>query len=267
MKDSTLRGLARTGYIARGVVYVTVGGLAIGAAAGHSGMAPDGKGAMATILSQPFGFALLIAIGIGLVLLAVWRLAQAILDADQLGSSMKGALQRSAYGVGALVNVGLAFTAVRLGLGLAGTGKSGDATARDWTASVLAVPAGRWLIGVAGLTLICAGLGMAAKGWRAAFDSQLAPEARKLAWVRLLGRLGYLARGLAFVLAGGFVAAAALHANSREARGLAGALKALEAQPYGSLLLGLTGIGLLAFGLFQFALARYRRISTPHPGP
>jgi hypothetical protein len=56
---------------------------------------------------------------------------------------------------------------------------------------------------------------------------------------------------------------AAVHVNAREAKGLAGALRTLQQQPHGWVLLGITALGLLGFGVFQFVLARYRRISAP----
>jgi hypothetical protein len=40
-------------------------------------------------------------------------------------------------------------------------------------------------------------------------------------------------------------------------------LRTLEEQPYGWALLGMTAAGLLAFGLFGFAQALYRRIDAP----
>ena len=42
-----------------------------------------------------------------------------------------------------------------------------------------------------------------------------------------------------------------------------GALDALESQPGGSWMLGLTAVGLMAFGAFAFVEARWRRIRPP----
>jgi hypothetical protein len=55
---------------------------------------------------------------------------------------------------------------------------------------------------------------------------------------------------------------AAAHADAREARGLAGALRTLQEQRYGWVLLAATAFGLFAFGIFQFALAYSRRIDV-----
>jgi len=42
-----------------------------------------------------------------------------------------------------------------------------------------------------------------------------------------------------------------------------GALQVIQQQPYGSVLLGLTPVGLLAFGIYGLAEAIFRRISAP----
>jgi hypothetical protein len=41
---------------------------------------------------------------------------------------------------------------------------------------------------------------------------------------------------------------------------LSGALRALEQQSYGQLLLGVVALGLIAYGFHMFVLARYRRM-------
>ncbi|MDX6484418.1 MAG: hypothetical protein QOE95_2189, partial [Gaiellaceae bacterium] len=49
-------------------------------------------------------------------------------------------------------------------------------------------------------------------------------------------------------------------ARAEEAQGLAGALRALEQQPYGPYVLGAVALGLVAYGLYMFVEARYRRM-------
>jgi hypothetical protein len=78
--------------------------------------------------------------------------------------------------------------------------------------------------------------------------------------------MGFAARGVVFLLIGGFLVLAALQSSSSEVRGLGGALEALQQQPYGWVLLALTAIGLFAFGLFGLVQARYRHIDAPDLG-
>jgi len=74
-----------------------------------------------------------------------------------------------------------------------------------------------------------------------------------------------VARSLVFAMIGLFLLYAALDSNSREAKGFAGALRLIQHQPHGSLLLGITAAGLLAFGIYGVAEAAFGRIATPSP--
>ena len=74
------------------------------------------------------------------------------------------------------------------------------------------------------------------------------------------GQVGLAARGVVFGIIGYFLMQAAYHSKAGEARGLSGALRALEQQPSGRWILGVVAIGLMAYGLFMLMLGRYRRI-------
>ncbi|MEJ7700697.1 MAG: DUF1206 domain-containing protein [Pyrinomonadaceae bacterium] len=75
-----------------------------------------------------------------------------------------------------------------------------------------------------------------------------------------VGQFGLAARGVVFGIIGGFLVQAALQSNANKTRGLSGALRALEQQSYGQLLLGVVALGLIAYGFHMFVLARYRRM-------
>ena len=75
-----------------------------------------------------------------------------------------------------------------------------------------------------------------------------------------VGILGHLARAVVFCLIGLFLVKAAWEYDPKQARGLDGALLELAQRPYGGLLLGAVAAGLIAYGLYCFVQARYRRI-------
>lgn len=260
-QDRLPEHLARFGYASRGVVYAIVGGLAALAALGRAGRPPDSETALVTLLSQPFGSILLGLIAVGLFCFALWRAAQAGLDAEHLGTGPKPLLRRAGFAASAAVNAALAFSAISLLLHTSAA-RGTDSSARDWTAYLLSLPFGPALVGIIGLIVIGAGLGAGWKGYHADVTDHLRADEATCAWLRPLGRAGYLARGLVLVLVGGFLVTAAFYASAREARGLGGSLRALQEQPYGWALLLVTALGLLAFGAFQFAVARYGRIDT-----
>src|SRR5688572_30764456 len=89
--------LARFGYVAKGIVYVVIGLLALQAAVGPGGKMSDGEGALKTILGQPFGWFLLGVLAVGLFGYALWRLVQAFLDPEGKGTDARGLLKRTGY--------------------------------------------------------------------------------------------------------------------------------------------------------------------------
>ena len=257
--------MARLGYAARGTVYLIVGGFALLAAFGSGGNTTDGKGALQAVLHAPLGEMLLVIVALGLLCFAVWRVFQGVFDADQLGRDPKALVRRAAYAGSAVIYIGLALSAVSLLLGM-GVGKGGEQSARDWTAALMAKPYGPWLVASVGLMVGAAGIANGVRGWTASFASRLALDGSARRWAVLMGRVGFLARGVVFLLMGAFLILAAVHVNAREAKGLAGALRALQQQPHGWVLLGITALGLFGFGAFQFVLAAYRRITAPSLG-
>ena len=260
---SGLELLARLGYAARGAVSLLVGALALLAASGRGGDATGSKGALQELLLQPLGNVLLAAVALGLFGFALWRGFQSLLDADGLGTAPKAIVVRTGQAVSGIVHLGLGVFALSLLVGWGQGGGNEEQSARDWTRWLLARPSGEWLVGAAGLAVIGAGFGMAGKAWTASFARRLAYGPDQARWAVPLGRAGHAARGVVFVVIGAFLVVAAVQSDPSEARGLGGALLALQEQPFGRTLFGLVALGLAAFGGFGFVEARYRRINAP----
>jgi hypothetical protein len=72
----------------------------------------------------------------------------------------------------------------------------------------------------------------------------------------MLGRLGYAAKGVAFVIAGALFAWAAISYDPNKAGGLDTALRTLRNQPFGSILLTLVALGFACFGIYSFVWSR-----------
>jgi hypothetical protein len=241
-----------------------VGGLALLAAIGSGGQTGGSRSALQTLLSQPFGKFWLGLIALGLLGFCAWRVIEALTDADHHGSDMKGWAVRIAHLISGGIYAGLAVSALSLAMGWgSGSGGGEDQAAQDWTAWLLAQPFGQWLVGLIGAAVAGAGLSFAWKAWRGDVTRYLALPSDKRDWIVSLGRAGFAARGVVFVMIGGFLLLAAIYSSSSQVRGLGGALETLQQQPYGWVLLSLTAIGLFAFGLFGLVQARYRHIDAP----
>jgi hypothetical protein len=259
--------LARSGYAARGLVYLVVGGLAVLAALGQGGQTTDAHGALTTLLTQPFGKVLLGIVALGLIGYALWRVVQALADVDHHGTDPKGLTIRGGLLVSAVAHSLLAVFALGLIFGWGSSvGGGGESAAQNWTAWLMRQPFGRWLVGLIGLVIVGAGIAHMIKGYRARFEKFLEMDAATLEKVSPVCRFGLVARGVVFVIIGGFLIIAAVELDSAQARGLQGALQTLQQQAYGWILLGLVALGLVAFGIYSLIEAWYRRINTPHSG-
>lgn len=263
ISHNPIETLARLGYGARGVVYGLVGGLALLAAVGSGGQTGGSRSALQTLLSQPFGKFWLILIALGLFGFCAWRILESLTDADRRGSDMKGWGVRGAHLISGIIYAGLAISALNLALGRSSGGGGEDQAAQDWTAWLMSQPFGQWLVGLVGLAVFGTGLAFIWKAWRGNVAERLSLPADKRDWIVTLGRMGFAARGVVFLMIGGFLILAAIRASSSQVHGLGGALQALQQQPYGWVLLALTALGLFAFGLFGLVQARYRHIDAP----
>ena len=255
-----LIGLGRWGFAAKGIVYALIGVLAVQAAIGAGGDTTGKKGALEHIGQAPFGRILLIAIGVGIVGYALWRYLQAFLDTDNKGAAAKGVAVRSGYFIIASIHVGLAVSAFAL---VTGQDNGGGDSTPGWTAQLMSQPFGRWLVATVGAIVLVYGARQFQRAYTCNFRKHL--ELGKMSdgeekWATRLGRLGYAARGVVFSIVGVFLAIAALHEDPDEARGLDGALAALAEQPWGSAVLGVVAVGLIAYGGYSFVEARYRRM-------
>ena len=258
-----VRKFARLGYAAKGVVYVIVGGLAAAAAFGRGGQTTGSRGALQTLLEQPFGRVLLGVVASGLACYAAWQFIRAVADPEDEGSSGKAVAKRVACFVSGVIHVGLVVAAVRMVLG--GGGGGGDGGAQDKTAQLMSYPLGQWLVAIVGLVIAGYGAQQIVRAYKADLDSQLVlsgMDASMRQWVRRVCRFGMAARGVVFGIIGLFLLLAAWQNDPGEARGLGGALQSLQEQGYGPWLLGVVALGLVAYGGYQFVLARYRRIDA-----
>jgi len=144
-------------------------------------------------------------------------------------------------------------------------GKNSTTQTQDWTALLLKLPLGVALTVLVGLGI----LGLAAylfyKAYSASFQRRLnfsGVSTRMQKWLISLGRCGYAALGIVFAIIGLFLIVAAVQHDATKAKGLDAALLEIARQPFGSVLLVIVALGLIAYGLYSFVEARYRRVGA-----
>jgi Domain of Unknown Function (DUF1206) len=250
--------LARAGLVSRGVIYAIIGVLAIKLALGDGGKTTNQKGALQTIVEQPFGKTLLILTAIGLAGYAIWRLVRAAIGhgpeaTDDTKERLAGLASGLAYGA-------LFVTAMSILLG-SGGGSGGNPDKA--TGGVLDWPAGQVLVAIAGAVMIGVGLDQGYKGIKRKFlekskTGQMSEGVERA--FTALGVFGHLARMVVFGLIGYFLIKAAIDYNPDKAVGLDGALAALGRSSYGPTLLGIVAAGLIGFAAYSIADARYRKV-------
>ena len=254
--------LARGGLVAKGVSYGIVGVLAVELAAGDGGAATSRSGALHSLAQESLGRIVLVLLAIGFAAYALWRVVQAF---AMPGRRRQGLAQARRVPRPAAIYVGLTFSA-RLDPARRRRRLLAERARRTRRpAIVLSWPAGTWLVGLGGAILIGVGLWNAYRGLARKFEDKwntghMGAAARR--WGGRAGVVGHLARAVVFTLIGVFVIRAALQYDPKEAIGLDGALQKLASAAYGPYLLGLTAAGLIAYGLYCLADARFRDVSA-----
>lgn len=248
-----LEKLARMGYVAKAVLYGTIGLLAASAAFGVGGRTnPDSRGAMTTLVAKPFGKVLLAIIAAGLVGYAIWRILSGVLDGEHRGKDAKAIAMRIGSVITGLIHAGLAYTAARLALGH-GTGSGGGASQKSqhYSARALELPGGALLLWIVAGAFVGYGAYQVYRAVTAKLSKQLTTQ-------RFTGicRFGIASRGIVFGTIGVLFGRAALHHDPNEAGSVGRSIH--ELVDLGRWPFATIAVGLIAYGVYELINARYR---------
>ncbi|MFC8914805.1 DUF1206 domain-containing protein [Streptomyces sp. NPDC057116] len=261
-RGSSVGAAARCGLAARGVLYLLIGLISLRIASGDGGGQADRGGALAELAARPMGSVMLWALGLGLVGMAVWRLSEAVFGASGADGHKPG--KRLLSAARCVFYAFVAYSVLTFAAGESGSGSgSGDQQSRDVTARALELPGGQWIVGLAGAAVVGAGAWVAGRAALRKYHKHLklslmSRRARRFTDVAGVG--GGVARGVVFAVVGVFFVRAAVTYEPNEAKGLDDALRTVAETPAGPGLLGLVAAGMALFGLFSFAMARWRRV-------
>ncbi len=255
-----LRALARAGLVAYGLLHLLIAWLAVQMARGINGVDADQTGALQTVADGPGGRVLLWAIGLGLLSLALWQAGEVLLwwrgllhpehrlrTAVVCAKCLAKAVVYAVFGV-----TGLLFAA--------GAGYEADERLQELTDDALEVPGGTFAVETVAVAVVAVGLYTLSRGVTGGFMRDIDLPAAPDRWepvIEVVGRIGYLAKGVAFGLVGVLLWRAAASADVSTATGLDGAMTAMAGTGAGPWLLGGVAAGFAAFGLYALARARY----------
>jgi hypothetical protein len=251
--------VVRLGYIAKGLIYSLVGILALRVGLGmRGGRITDPSGVLASLLRQPFGRIMLAAIGIGIVGYSAYYVFEAIADTRRRGGGVRGwtargltIIKAAAYGTIGVQALRLTFLDDR----------PRDGTERG-AGLLLQIPLGNWLLAAIGIGIAIYGITQLRMVWRGGADDDIdvGRVRREAAWLLPLGRFGTGARSVILVVMGLTVAWSGLFRHAAFADGYREVLATIAAvNPWA---LAAMGGGLLSFGLYQLAHARYVKLSV-----
>jgi hypothetical protein len=252
-RSPALRTLARAGFVFIGLVHILIGVIALQIDRGQGGQA-DQSGAIGSMASKPGGPLLLWAGLVACAALALWMISEAFFEARTETDSKKK-LQKAGADAGKAVMFG--FLAFIFAVFAVGGSKNSSQSASDFTAKLMGAPAGVVLLIVVGLAIIGAGAFYAYRGVTRKFMEDLQDPGDGRTAVKWIGTAGYAAKGVVLAVVGVLIIVAAATADPSKSSGLDGGLKTLGAQPYGVFLLAATAAGLICYGAYSIARARY----------
>lgn len=252
----TIERIGRIGWVAKGVLYLSLALLVWRVAAHAASGDADQVGALSELSGGGWERALLVVVAGGLFLYAAWRLTEAVLARSE------EAVERIGAAVSGLIHVGLGVIALRLVAD--GDSGTGGGTATDQRAAgFLEDGTGRVIIGLLGLVLVGVAVEQFRRAWTASFMRKLdypeLPGERPT--IKALGRAGHAARGVVWAIVGGFLTVAAVQADPDDAKGLDGALREVAERSWGDVLLAVTAVGLALYGVYCILSARHQRLA------
>jgi hypothetical protein len=245
----------RAGLVAYGVVHLLVGWLALQLAFGEKEDSASNSGALHYLAQQPMGGVLVWLIAIGMFLLVLWRLLEFAFGYRDESDDTKRWRKRATSLFKAVIYGVIGWSAVQTATGSGGGGGT-DST----TAKLMDLPGGQLIVGVVGLAIIGYGGSLVYRGWTEKFREHLDTQGQAgkdgSVYV-LMGKIGYIAKGVAIAIVGGLFCYAAITHDPKKSGGLDQALQTVLGQPFGQALLTAIALGIAAYGVFCFARAKH----------
>lgn len=257
-----VKKIAQAGYIAKGIVYVLLGLLAFMAA---FELTRDNEatqtGTLRFVKELPAGTVLLLLLAAGLICYSIWRGVQAFYNPK---NEEKKWTKRLRYLFSGVAYLALAYTAL---LAVFEDSAGGGDRNQKLAGELITQPMGQVLVGLAALVFAGVGIYQVYYGFSEKYRKhvqELSLQSQHAALLLKSGKVGYISRGIVWLVIAVLFFRAAIHNAASEAGSTSKAFHFIETSPLGSYLLAALGLGLVAYGVFNFVRARYEHFTSGH---
>lgn len=254
-KSDALDHAVRVGLVSYGTVHLLLAWLAFQLAFGDRAGKASSSGALHQVAQTGLGQGSLYVVAGGFAALVLWQGLEVVVGhRDEEGTKRVWKRFVSAVKVGVYATIGYSALDIAAGSDTKGGGTD------TWTAKLMAMPFGVWLVAALGLVVAGVGVNLVYRGWTEKFLSKLDADGSTGGSGRayaLFGKAGYTAKGVALVVVGLLFLSAAWTHDPERSGGLDQALSTLLEQPFGVPMLLAVAAGIACYGLFCFAWARH----------
>jgi uncharacterized membrane protein YiaA len=252
----SLPTLARAGLIAKGFVYLLLGVIVLmnTIEISHEKSAADKTGVFQTLHDNFAGKWLIPIIALGLLCYSLWRFTEAI----KLIKEKENIKKAIRYFFSGTVYILVCYTAVQLMINT--FTKNGD-NEQKLAQQALTKPFGQWLLGIAAVVLAAIGVYQAVYGLSEKYRKhvqELSLHATSSKVLLLSGKTGYVSRGVVWITMAWLMLKAAFSGSSKEAGDTSKVFQFMESS-WGSPVLSVVALGLIAYGIFNGVRAKYER--------
>ena len=253
--SSLLDHSVRVGLVAYGIVHLLIAWIALQLAFGEDQGSASSKGALSQLAQTPLGGPLLYVVAAGFGALVLWQLIEAV-GGHRDKEGKKRVFKRLGSAFKVVIYGALGWSALKIAMGGGSDGGGTD----TMTSKIMSMPGGPILVGLVGLAVLAFACRLIYRGLSEDFADKLDIEGRlgdRGKAFLTFGKIGYVAKGLAFFVVAGLFLWAAWSHDPKKSGGLDQALHKVLEQPFGMPVLIALAAGFACYGLFAFAWARH----------
>ncbi|GAB4093660.1 DUF1206 domain-containing protein [Flaviaesturariibacter terrae] len=269
MKRKILKGLTLVGCFSTGIIYGSIGVIAILSFLKLKNGGADESSFFVLLNGFLFGRIINWIVIVGALCFIVWRLYEAFADPHRLGRSAKAILLRAGAAFSSVADAFIALSALQALYSTAKAPLSGEPTLqRKLAAGMLETGWGRFALGAAAVVLLLTAIVLVFYGLSKRFTESI--DARRFSKAQqqvlhVLAYLGYLSRGIIVGVTGFFYLEAVLTHNSRSIVNTDKAFDFIGDNIGGAAFL-LVAAGTICYGLYLFVLGLHYDVAAGKRG-